>query len=252
MTAIAVTAYSITQTMPAIARCMHRSRRPSALVITREYFKTIKGALNMDSIIKDLICFSHLRWTFVFQRPHHLMSRFACESRVHFFEEAVYEKTESPELRLSVCPRTGVRVLTPVLTAGTNPDHAVTLQQLMLNRMLRDQNIDEFIAWYYTPMALQFTNAIPSSLTIYGCMDELSAFAGAPPSMRANEELPFDRADLEFTGGASLFAAKKKKHPSVHLFPSSVTWRIFRVREPLEKTRPIRKRSPVPASDASA
>jgi glycosyltransferase involved in cell wall biosynthesis len=221
MTAIAVTAYSITLTTLAIARYMRLWRRQSDLAMTQENFETIKGALNMDTIIKNLICFSHLRWTFVFQRPQHLMSRFARHSRVHFFEEPVYEN-QSPELRRSICPRTGVHVITPVLPVGTSPGQIVMLQRQMLESMLVDDDIHDFIAWYYTPMALQFTNAIPSSLTIYDCMDELSAFAGAPPTMRANEQLLFERADLVFTGGASLFAAKRKNHSSVHLFPSSV------------------------------
>jgi hypothetical protein len=34
-----------------------------------------------------LICFSHLRWNFVFQRPQHLMCRFAREMNVIYWEE---------------------------------------------------------------------------------------------------------------------------------------------------------------------
>ena len=37
----------------------------------------------------DLLCFSHLRWDFVFQRPQHLMIRFARERRVFYIEEPV-------------------------------------------------------------------------------------------------------------------------------------------------------------------
>src|SRR4051812_44086245 len=40
--------------------------------------------------LPDLLCLSHLRWNFVFQRPQHLMSRFARERRVFFFEEPVW------------------------------------------------------------------------------------------------------------------------------------------------------------------
>ena len=36
-----------------------------------------------------LLCFSHLRWDFVFQRPQQLMSRFADEMTVVFWEEPV-------------------------------------------------------------------------------------------------------------------------------------------------------------------
>ena len=37
----------------------------------------------------DLVCFSHLRWDFVFQRPQHLLTRLAKRYRVFFFEEPV-------------------------------------------------------------------------------------------------------------------------------------------------------------------
>src|SRR6476661_2082979 len=35
----------------------------------------------------DIVCLSHLRWDFVFQRPQHLLTRFARESRVFYVEE---------------------------------------------------------------------------------------------------------------------------------------------------------------------
>jgi glycosyltransferase involved in cell wall biosynthesis len=57
---------------------------------------------------------------------------------------------------------------------------------------------------------------------VYDCMDELSAFANAPAGMLKNEQLLFKNADLVFTGGPSLFEAKRSKHEQVHLFPSSV------------------------------
>jgi UDP-galactopyranose mutase len=71
-------------------------------------------------------------------------------------------------------------------------------------------------------MAGEFASDLKPQITIYDCMDELSSFAGAPPAMRMNEEALFRAADLVFTGGASLFESKRKQHPSVHLFPSSV------------------------------
>jgi hypothetical protein len=42
-----------------------------------------------DSSRPTLICFSHLRWDFVFQRPQHLMSRFAAEMPVIYWEEPI-------------------------------------------------------------------------------------------------------------------------------------------------------------------
>ena len=169
----------------------------------------------------DLICMSHLRWAFVFQRPQHLMSRFARTRRVFFIEEPVFEDTE-PHLRSSVCPKTGVHVQTPVLPCGLNRQQILKLQRTLLNSMLQKNHISDYVVWYYTPMAREFASDLKPGVTIYDCMDELSAFAGAPASMRRNEEGLFRDADLVFTGGASLFESKRKQHPSVHLFPSSV------------------------------
>lgn len=149
------------------------------------------------------------------------MSRFARTRRVFFLEEPVFENTEA-RLHSSVCPQTGVRVFTPVLPHGLTQRQITAYQAEFLQTMLDDNSIGRYIAWYYTPMAREFASALQPVLTVYDCMDELSAFAGAPPAMRNNEAALFQQADLVFTGGASLFESKRKQHSSVHLFPSSV------------------------------
>jgi UDP-galactopyranose mutase len=53
-------------------------------------------------------------------------------------------------------------------------------------------------------------------------MDELSKFRFAPEHLLAYEQELIDRSDLVFTGGSSLYEAKKDRHHSVHCFPSSV------------------------------
>ena len=55
-----------------------------------------------------LICFSHLRWNFVFQRPQHLMSRFARERRVIYWEEPESCGPDcEPALGVRTCAETG-------------------------------------------------------------------------------------------------------------------------------------------------
>ena len=61
------------------------------------------------------------------------------------------------------------------------------LRQL-LNETLESNNISEYLTWYYTPMAMEFTGGLDPRAVVYDCMDELSAFAGAPPSMLINED----------------------------------------------------------------
>jgi len=92
----------------------------------------------------------------------------------------------------------------------------------LLTEFLKQQASTEFIAWYYTPMALEYTAELKPLVTVYDCMDELSAFANAPVAMLDNERKLFEKADLVFTGGQSLYESKCAKHQDVHLFPSSV------------------------------
>jgi len=157
----------------------------------------------------------------VLQRPQHLMSRFARNRRVFFFEEAVFERAE-PHVRQETCQKTGVHVITPVLPEGAKGPEANAALRQLLNQVVAQNNISRYLTWYYTPMAMEFTGALDPSVVVYDCMDELSAFAGAPRSMLINEEALFRTADLVFTGGASLYESKRKQHGNVHAFPSSV------------------------------
>jgi UDP-galactopyranose mutase len=168
----------------------------------------------------DLICFSHLRWGFVFQRPQHLMARFAKHRRVFFFEEPVFEGN-SVTVRKTTCEQTGVHIVTPVLPANVNGSRTHMIRQV-LNSLVKDEQISSYVAWFYTPMALEFASHLNPATVVYDCMDELSMFKGAPPELHQNEHQLFRLADLVFTGGASLFEAKQAQHPRVHLFPSSV------------------------------
>jgi UDP-galactopyranose mutase len=144
-----------------------------------------------------------------------------------FFEEPVFED-ESPWVRESICKQSGVRVCTPVVPHGLTPAEVATVQRQLLHSVMDQNNLTDYTAWYYTPMALSYSHDLRPSLMVYDCMDELSAFAGAPPAMRENEQTLFGLTDLVFTGGASLFESKRRQHGSVHLFPSSVDVQHFR------------------------
>lgn len=170
--------------------------------------------------LPDLLCFSHLRWNFVFQRPQHLLSRFARERRVFFFEEPVYgpglprlEVTQSLE---------GVWVAVPHLPEGLDEQQVVVAQRILINELIAGHAVQRYVAWYYTPMSVPFTRHLKPEAVIYDCMDELSAFRGAPPGLLRNEAELLQMADEVFTGGQSLYEAKRDRHPSVHAFPSSV------------------------------
>ena len=184
----------------------------------------------------DLICLSHLRWDFVYQRPQHLMSRFARDRRVFFFEEPVFFDpiSEDGPVRLDVSERPGgVRVAVPRLPHGLPPEEVEAAQRDLLQGMLADHGVSDYVLWYYTPMALGFSAGLEPAAVIYDCMDELSLFRGAPPALLERERRLLELADLVFTGGQSLYEAKRERHPSVHAFPSSIDAEHFgRARRP--------------------
>lgn len=169
----------------------------------------------------DLICFSHLRWDFVYQRPQHLLTRCARDRRVFFFEEPVLG---NGSMRLDVREREGgVRVVVPHLPEGLGSEIATTaVMKAMTRRLFLENGIREYVFWYYTPIALSFTKDFRPIASIYDCMDELSAFKGAHSLLPEVERELFKRVDLVFTGGQSLYEAKRNNHRAVYLFPSSI------------------------------
>jgi UDP-galactopyranose mutase len=171
----------------------------------------------------NLICFSHLRWNFVFQRPQHLMSRFARKMNVIFWEEPVdIGAKEAAYLQVREAEDApGVRIVVPHLPEGM-PEEA---REAALKRLL-DAHVmslsGQLVSWYYTPMMLPFSRHLDASLTVYDAMDELSKFRFAPAKLLELEQELIDKAAIVFTGGSSLYEAKKNRHPNVHCFPSSV------------------------------
>lgn len=168
----------------------------------------------------DLICLSHLRWGFVFQRPQHLLTRCAKGRRVFFVEEPV-DGVDSPRLDIQETA-SGVHVVVPQLPSGLDEPQSHALQQQLLDEMILKHAVEDHLLWFYTPMALPFTRHLRPRAVVYDCMDELSAFAGAPPALREREVELMRRASLVLTGGLSLYEAKKDRHPNIHPFPSSV------------------------------
>lgn len=175
----------------------------------------------------DLVCFSHLRWNFVFQRPQHLMTRCALERRVFYIEEPIREAETRPHLQIE---RSGpVTVVVPHLSPLLSAAAADKALRQLVDEFMLEQSIVEYVAWYYTPMALSFTDHLAPRAVIYDCMDELSAFKGAPVVLKTREAELMRRAGLVLTGGQSLFEAKRHQHDNIHPFPSSVDVAHFSV-----------------------
>jgi glycosyltransferase involved in cell wall biosynthesis len=168
----------------------------------------------------DVICFSHLRWNFVFQRPQHLLTRCAATRRVFYVEEPSYDAS-TPQLEVRV-EQSGVHVVVPHLPEAERETEGVAAQRVLLRQLCEHYAIQRHVTWFYTPMALPVAEELRPDACIYDCMDELSAFKGAPKQLLPREAELFQQADLVFTGGHALYEAKRRLHHNIHAFPSSV------------------------------
>lgn len=172
----------------------------------------------------EIVCFSHLRWDFVFQRPQHLLTRFADHFRIFYIEEPVFHSTHD---HYSEATHSSIHIIKPHLSSSPEESDVKSRMQELIRKIFAKNKIGEYILWYYTPMALPFTEELKPLVTVYDCMDELSAFRFAPPALKKLEKDLLSQAEVVFTGGHSLYEAKKHQHHNIHAFPSSIDKKHF-------------------------
>jgi len=171
----------------------------------------------------DLIVFSHLRWTFVWQRPQHLISRFAKHRRTWFVEEPWPCDVDEPTLRWEEHGSV-IRVWLEVPGDGDHRNFGAVGSEGYLDmlRELMEDPKDPWV-WLYTPLAWDLAQELEPSLLIYDVMDDLTAFKNASDALVLRQHQAIASADIVFAGGRSLFE-KVQKHRTerAYLFPSGV------------------------------
>ncbi|WP_313177623.1 glycosyltransferase [Massilia sp.] len=176
--------------------------------------------------MQTLIVFCHLRWDFVFQRPQHLMTRLAEHYNILFIEEPVQTEGPAHLKKTAVAPNITVcQPHTNVPHYGFHDDQIPVLQGLLSDLVPEGERP---VVWFYTPMALPLLQGLDPALVVYDCMDELAAFKNPPKQLLQRESALLNIADLVFTGGPSLYEAKKNRHANAHCFSSSVDAAHFR------------------------
>jgi len=171
----------------------------------------------------DLVVFSHLRWTFVWQRPQHVISRFAKNRRTWFVEEPWPADVDEPTLRWTEMGPVS-RVWLEVPGGGNHRNFGSTDSQgyiEMLRELMEDPK-DPWV-WLYTPMAWDLAQELDPSLLIYDVMDDLAAFKDASEALVLRQHQAIASADIVFAGGRSLFdKVLKHRTERAHLFASGV------------------------------
>ena len=182
------------------------------------------GAGPAPGLPEELVVLSHLRWTFVWQRPQHIVSRLATGRRNWFVEEPVaVEGLTEPRLRTEqhgdVC-RVWLEVLGPEGHVCFSDPRAAGYGALLVALLGPSR---PRAAWLYTPMALPLAEALDPSLMVYDVMDDLASFRDAPPELGLRQRRLLKRADIVFTGGRSLQRSVVQRRPQgTHCFPSGV------------------------------
>ena len=150
------------------------------------------------------------------------MSRFARDRRVIYWEEPEAALPDcEPALGIRVCAESGVTVVTPSLPEGLSQEERQAALKALLDGFVAGEP-GPFVRWYYTPMMLPISRHLDAACTVYDCMDELANFRFAPSDLLDLERELLSVADVVFTGGYSLYEAKRDRHPNIHPFPSSV------------------------------
>jgi hypothetical protein len=193
---------------------------------SRLSFRSLPGAsfTSREFVMQSIIVFSHLRWDFVFQRPQHVLTRLAQHYRISV-----------PAHNVQVC-----RPHSTLASPGFHDDQIPVLQTMLLELMQREQ-IRDYAVWFYSPMALPLMQDLAPTAVAYDCMDELSAFRNAPRQLLQRERGLLKIADVVFTGGPSLYRAKRDRHPSVHCFPSSVDAAHFSLARDPRNDHPLQR-----------
>jgi len=164
-----------------------------------------------------LLCHSHLRWDWVYQRPQHLLTRLARHWTVLVEEEPLIDD-RPPGLDVLAVGE-GVTVIRPHRPASVGFD----LVRLVEDYAAAVRGDRPLVRWFYSPMfGLHGDRLGPGQTVVYDCMDELASFAGAPEGLVEAEGRLLARADVVFAGGRSLFEAKRGRNGNVHCFPSAV------------------------------
>lgn len=216
-------------------RSLHRFSSMSA---------TNNSPKGQDTSMTTIVVFCHLRWDFVYQRPQHLLTRLAQYYPIIFIEEPVFDEglarlaLSSPAPNVTVC-----RPHTPSRAAGFHDDQITWLLPLVADLLPADSAP---IVWFYTPMALPLLAPLNPGLVVYDCMDELAAFKHAPRQLLQRESALLTRADLLFTGGPSLYEAKRHRHNNGHCFPSSVDATHFEQALDRSNSHPLQTDLPSP------
>lgn len=172
---------------------------------------------------RTLLCLAHLHWDHVWQRPQQVMTRLTQQYRVIYVDPPeLVDDIDQPEM-VDRGVDQGVHLLRPRFPGREAATQYRQMWQELFATLLQQVG-PSTVLWVYSPYAdYLVAQARPHvQLVVYDCMDDLASFKDGTLEMREREAYLLTLVDLVFTGGHSMYQARKDKHPHVHAFPSGV------------------------------
>lgn len=187
----------------------------------------------LDTRSKPIIALCHLSWDWVWQRPQQFLSRLAKTHPVLFVETYCSDVPQTTVRLRSVDAYPNLTICEMHLPASRWNDgrYIDGERRRALRRALSNDLAGRFeraILWFNDPMAVTaFAGHLGESLIVYDCMDELSQFKGAPPTLVERERDLLEVADVVFCGGRKMRDKRLRVNPNSYFYGTGVDCRHF-------------------------
>jgi glycosyltransferase involved in cell wall biosynthesis len=196
---------------------------------------------------RTIVCLSSIDWDFLWQGHQQIMSSLAeAGNRVLFVESTgVRHPTARDIPRLWRRLRGGgrghperrrpdnVRVYSPVVFPFPYSRLAQAVNRPLLRRAIRRETrgwgVERPIVWNFlpTPLSLSLVRVLNPALSIFHCVDHLSASSASAARLGESETRCFAESDLVFVTSQLLLKRARQLNPHAHLLPSGVDFLHF-------------------------
>jgi UDP-galactopyranose mutase len=141
-----------------------------------------------------IVAFSNLRWESLPARSQRVLSKLAKTRSVFFLEEPEQVETGDREFWELKCGAPDVLVCRPRIAADADPEPATCAR--MAQALLRWLDIDEFVAWLYSPVDTAWAQALSPALVVHDKSVDTDAFEQA--FLPASDEAFFEVSTSDF------------------------------------------------------
>ena len=166
----------------------------------------------------DVICLSRMRWDNFYQRPQYLLGNRARGRRVFFMEEPVFSLRQSEALELS-WRDDNLCVVLSRLPAGIGGAEQNRLRRALLNELIVQEHIHQYVLWYFTPAALSFTRHLKPVARVYDRIWNASADAEPETDSPEGEAEMFELADLVLTCSRKMYEKNSSHYRNLRFIP---------------------------------